>query len=197
MGVGERQRAIRAVRGQVWSPGRPSVARWEDGQRLWRAIARGASSEGAAVEAGVSQAVGSRWFRDGGGMPPILVGPALGALPLVCRAGRDRDPSRPGCERAWDLAVSAVPRRRSRGSCAGTHRHAVTRSCPERRRRSGTPSDARAARRSRSWPRTSGCASTCRIGSPERSSGRTASRCPGRTCGLAADGRVVVRIAAG
>ena len=26
MGVGKRQQAIRAVRGQMWSPGRPSMA---------------------------------------------------------------------------------------------------------------------------------------------------------------------------
>src|ERR671931_1638563 len=78
MGVGERQQAIRAMRGQIWSPGRPSVARREDRQRFWRAIAAGRSSEEAAAAAGVSQAVGSRWFRDGGGMPPISLAPLSG-----------------------------------------------------------------------------------------------------------------------
>lgn len=78
MGVGRRQQAIRAMRGQMWSPGRPSVARREDRQRFWRAIAAGVSSEDAAAEAGVSQAVGSRWFRDGGGMPPISLAPLSG-----------------------------------------------------------------------------------------------------------------------
>src|SRR5215212_1508409 len=71
MGVRERQEAVRVMRGQIWSPGRPSVARREDRQRFWLAIASGWSSEEAAAAAGVSQAVGSRWFRDGGGMPPI------------------------------------------------------------------------------------------------------------------------------
>jgi IS30 family transposase len=71
MGVGKRRRAIRAMRGQMWSPGRPSIARREDRVRFWEAIARGASSEDAAAAAGVSQAVGSRWFRQAGGMPPI------------------------------------------------------------------------------------------------------------------------------
>src|SRR5262245_49821338 len=66
------------MRGQMWSPGRPSVARREDRQCFWRAIAAGCSSEEAAVEAGVSQAVGSRWFRDGGGMPPISLAPLSG-----------------------------------------------------------------------------------------------------------------------
>jgi IS30 family transposase len=78
MGVRERQEAVRALRGQMWSPGRPSVARREDRQRFWRAIGAGWSSEEAAAAAGVSQAVGSRWFRDGGGMPPISLAPLSG-----------------------------------------------------------------------------------------------------------------------
>jgi len=78
MGAGKRQQAIRAMRGQMWSPGRPSVARREDRQRFWREIAAGYSSEEAAAAAGVSQAVGSRWFRDGGGMPPISLAPLSG-----------------------------------------------------------------------------------------------------------------------
>jgi transposase len=36
------------------------------------AIAAGMSSEDAAVEAGVSQPVGTRWFRKAGGMPPAM-----------------------------------------------------------------------------------------------------------------------------
>jgi IS30 family transposase len=52
------------------SPGRPPAARREHRQRFWEAIARGVTSEDAGVEAGVSPAVGSRWFREGGGMPP-------------------------------------------------------------------------------------------------------------------------------
>ena len=38
---------------------------------FWRLIARGVSSEDAGVAVGVSPPVGSRWFRHGGGMPPI------------------------------------------------------------------------------------------------------------------------------
>src|SRR2546421_3061876 len=78
MGVRERQRAVREMRGQMWSPGRPSTARREDRRRFWRAIAAGGSSEEAAAGGGVSQAVGSRWFRDGGGMPPISLAPLSG-----------------------------------------------------------------------------------------------------------------------
>ena len=78
MGAGKRQQAIRAMRGQMSSPGRPSAARREDRVRFWEAIARGASSEAAAVEAGVSQPVGTRWFRQAGGMPPITLAPLSG-----------------------------------------------------------------------------------------------------------------------
>ena len=78
MGVGKRQQAIRAMRGQMWSPGRPSAARREDRVRFWEAIARGVSSEDAAGVAGVSCAVGSRWFRQAGGMPPICLAPVSG-----------------------------------------------------------------------------------------------------------------------
>ena len=60
------------------SPGRPPVGRREHRQRFWAAIARGASSEDAGVEAGVSAAVGVRWFREGGGMPPITLAPPSG-----------------------------------------------------------------------------------------------------------------------
>ena len=66
------------MRGKIWSPGRPSTARREDRVRFWEAIAGGLSSENAATVAGVSSAVGTRWFRDAGGMPPICLVPLSG-----------------------------------------------------------------------------------------------------------------------
>ena len=78
MSVVERREAIVAMRGQTWSPGRPSKAQREDRVRFWEAIAGGVSSEDAATEAGMSLAVGSRWFRQAGGMPPISLGPVSG-----------------------------------------------------------------------------------------------------------------------
>jgi hypothetical protein len=72
MGVGPRQRKVRQYRGQIPSPGRPTVAWREDRVRFWSAIARGARSEDAAVEVGVSPAVGTRWFRHAGGVNPDL-----------------------------------------------------------------------------------------------------------------------------
>src|SRR2546429_590058 len=91
------------------SPGRPPVARREHRQRFWAAIARGVASEDAGVEAGVSAAVGSRWFRECGGMPPSDFRPHSGRYLsffereeiAICRAcgygvrGIARHPGRP------------------------------------------------------------------------------------------------------
>jgi IS30 family transposase len=74
----QRQQAIRAMRGKIRSPGRPSTARREDRVRFWEAIGRGRSSEDAAAEAGVASAVGTRWFREAGGMPPLRLVPVSG-----------------------------------------------------------------------------------------------------------------------
>ncbi|WP_407646987.1 transposase, partial [Actinacidiphila soli] len=56
----------------------PTVAWREDRLRFWAAIARGLRSEEAAVEAGVSPAVGTRWFRHAGGVGPNLSPTASG-----------------------------------------------------------------------------------------------------------------------
>ena len=69
MGTSKRRRSDRAGRLPMPSPGRPPVGRREHRQRFWEAIARGLSSEEAGVVAGVSPAVGTRWFRENGGMP--------------------------------------------------------------------------------------------------------------------------------
>ena len=70
--------AAAAGRPPMRSPGRPPVARREHRQRFWAAIARGLASEDAAVEAGVSQPVGTRWFREAGGMPTVTQAPLSG-----------------------------------------------------------------------------------------------------------------------
>jgi DNA invertase Pin-like site-specific DNA recombinase len=57
------------------------VACLEQRQRFWAAIARGVSTVDAAGEAGVSGAVGVRWFREGGGMPPVTQAPLSGRYP--------------------------------------------------------------------------------------------------------------------
>ncbi len=65
-------------RAPMRSPDRPPVARREHRQQFWEAIARGLSSEDAGVAAGVSPAVGTRWFRHAGGMPSISLAPVSG-----------------------------------------------------------------------------------------------------------------------
>jgi IS30 family transposase len=75
-----KQRSDRSGRGALPSPGRPSVARREDRQLFWAAIAAGCSTEDAAVGAGVSPAVGARWFRRAGGMPPSHLSPSSKSL---------------------------------------------------------------------------------------------------------------------
>ena len=72
MTMRQRQRQVQLYRGQIPSPGRPTVAWRADRVRFWAAIARGARSEDAAAEIGVSPAVGCRWFRHAGGVAPKL-----------------------------------------------------------------------------------------------------------------------------
>lgn len=72
MGVIEKQKRVQAYRGQIVSPGRPTVAWREDRVRFWAAIARGAKTLEAGVEAGVSEPVAHRWLRHAGGVNPQL-----------------------------------------------------------------------------------------------------------------------------
>jgi len=70
------RRKMRIGRGKMRSPGRPPVLHCAQRRPFWQAIADGRSSEEAAQLAGVSQAVGTRWFRECGGMPPSHLSPA-------------------------------------------------------------------------------------------------------------------------
>ena len=79
----QKRRSDRSGRSPMRSPGRPPVARREERRRFWGAIAAGLASEGAAAVSGVSQAVGTRWFREAGGMPPATLAPS--AKPLSGR----------------------------------------------------------------------------------------------------------------
>lgn len=64
------RRSARSGRAPLPSPGRPPAAGRDERNKFWRAIAKGLSSADAALEAGVPQAIGTRWFRKAGGMPP-------------------------------------------------------------------------------------------------------------------------------
>jgi hypothetical protein len=59
----QKRRSDRCGRARLRSPGRPPAARREDYQVFWASIAAGRTTEDAAVDAGVSPAVGGRWFR--------------------------------------------------------------------------------------------------------------------------------------
>jgi IS30 family transposase len=65
--------AVVTGRPPMRSPGRPPVARKEHRRLFWMAISRGVTSTDAGLEAGVSQVVGSRWFRECGGVTPQSV----------------------------------------------------------------------------------------------------------------------------
>jgi putative transposase len=70
-----------------------------------RVLERGRGCRGGCVASGWQPVVSRRW-RDASN----LVGPAVGALPLVCRAGRDRDSSRAACRRTRDRSpAETVP----------------------------------------------------------------------------------------
>ncbi len=73
VGVIQKQKRVQAYRGQIVSPGRPTVAWREDRVRFWAAIARGAKTSEAGVEAGVSEPVVHRWLRHAGGVNPQLI----------------------------------------------------------------------------------------------------------------------------
>lgn len=72
MAYGTRQKQVRAYRGQIPSPGRPTIAWREDRVRFWAAIATGVLTDQASEAAGVSAPVGYRWFRHAGGVNPQL-----------------------------------------------------------------------------------------------------------------------------
>src|SRR6056297_142124 len=71
-----RRKSERSTRGKLSSTGRPPVWQRENLCLFWRETAAGLSSEEAAVEAGVSAPVGTRWFRSSGGMPPTHLAPS-------------------------------------------------------------------------------------------------------------------------
>ncbi|NUP38188.1 MAG: IS30 family transposase [Streptomyces sp.] len=108
MSVGRKQQAVRLYRGQIPSPGRPTVAWRQDRVRFWQAIDRGVSSEDAAVGIGVSLAVGTRWFRQAGGVGPCLA--PTGSGRYLSFAEREEI----ALCRAQKLGVREIARRRGR-----------------------------------------------------------------------------------
>src|SRR5271157_3080255 len=105
------------------SPGRPPIHR--DVERaFWVKIAEGLTSEDAAVACGVSGPVGSRWFRERGGMPSIQLTALSGRyLSFVEREEIAQ-------LKAQDLGVREIARRLSRSPstiCCELRRNSATR----------------------------------------------------------------------
>jgi len=67
-----KRRSHRCGRAPLLSPGRPPAAKRSELQRFWLGIAHGMPSEDAALAAGMSQPVGTRLFREAGGMAPAM-----------------------------------------------------------------------------------------------------------------------------
>ena len=94
-------------RGAMRSPGAPSHRR-EIEQRFWEQIATGITSEKAAQAVGVSQAVGSRWFRHRGGMSLFM------SKPVSARYLSFAEREEIALLRAQDVAVREIARRMRR-----------------------------------------------------------------------------------
>ncbi|MFI6511594.1 IS30 family transposase [Streptosporangium sp. NPDC050855] len=94
-------------RSPMKSPGAPAHRR-EIERAFWRKIAKGLLAEEAAAAVGVSQAVGGRWFRHGGGMPPMDLAPLFGRY--LCFQEREEI----AIWKAQDVGVREIARRLGR-----------------------------------------------------------------------------------
>ena len=124
-----KRRSDRSGRAPLSSPGRPPVAGRDEQRRFWLAIAAGKASEVAAVGAGVPPAVGTRWFRKAGGMPPTMF--ALSAKPLSGRYLSFIEREEIGLLRAQGHTMQEVSRRLGRAASTISRelrRNAATRS---------------------------------------------------------------------
>lgn len=109
-----RRRSDRALRDKLGSPGRPPVARQEHRRWFWALIAKGLSSEDAAMEVGVSPPVGFRWFRAAGGVAPSHLSPLLKSPSVGHLSFAEREEI--GLGRAEGLGVREVARRLGRAA---------------------------------------------------------------------------------
>ena len=126
---GRKRRLGRSGRAPLFSPGRPPVAGRDERRRFWAAIAAGRASEDAAVETGVSQAVGTRWFRQAGGMPPSMFRPS--AKPLSGRSLSFAEREEIALLRAQGCSMREIARRLGRSASTVSRelrRNAATRS---------------------------------------------------------------------
>ena len=149
MAASKRRRSDRALRPSRWV--HPVVPRWgagSIGRGFGKKLLEGCRASESAVAAGVSPAVGARWFRQCGGMPPFSLRPLSGRY-LSFRASEKR-------LRFFKPAVvayvrspgsCAAHRRRSRENCGGTQQREVETSSIEPRPPNGMPIGERSVRK--------------------------------------------------
>ena len=165
------------VRAPMRSPGRPPVARREDRAAVLGGDRRGAVERGGGDRVpGCRRPVGARWFREGGGMPPISLAPLSGRY--LSFAEREeiailQRPAAAGCARSLAGSVarpSTISRelRRNAATRSGRLEYRATTAQWHAERRASAP-EGRQARRQRRAARA-----TCRTGSPARSPAPTA-----------------------
>src|SRR4051812_30283995 len=159
----------------TWPP--PAVHR-EERRQFWAVITMGQTIEDAASVAGVSPAVGTRWFREAGGMPPA--GFASSAKPPSGRYLQLAEREEIVLLRTQRLGVREIARQLDRAASIISRelrRNAATRGevwTIGQRPRSGMPTARRA-----SWPSwwsIRPCATTCRRVWPARWLPRTERR---------------------
>jgi hypothetical protein len=125
-----RKRAsARSTRTKLSSPGRPRAALRSQQVIFWGLIKQGVSSEEAGVQAGASAPVGSRWFREAGGMPPSKFAHSSQRLSsrYLCFAEREEI----ALYKAQGLGVCAIARKIGRSASTISRelrRNAATRS---------------------------------------------------------------------
>ena len=161
-----------AAAGRRWG-GHPPAGRREHRVRFWEAIARGASSENAAVEAGVLPSIGVRWFRKGGGMPPLTLAPVSGRYLSFTEREEIAVRLAGGCGVREIARQPVVRRRRFPGSCNATLRSDAAELNIEPRPLSGMRSVALSVPSRQSSRSTRSCGRMCRTGFRERCSGLT------------------------
>lgn len=125
----KKRRSSKSLRTKLRSPGRPPVLHRAAQRPFWQAIGQGSSSEDAAAVAGVSPAVGARWFRQCGGMPPSHLAPSAPQPKGRCLSFAEREQI--ALARARGEGVREIARQLERSASAISRelrRNAATRS---------------------------------------------------------------------
>lgn len=140
------RRSTRSLRANLRSPGRPPVLHRAERWPFWEAVAQGYSSEDAAVIAGVSQPVGTRWFRECGGMPPSHLAPSSPEPSGRYLSFAEREQIALAIARLLGRLL-----RRSHASCGATRPRAAVALITGPTRLSGTPTGPQSAQSQRNW----------------------------------------------